>query len=131
MKPEVKVSIAVLVLLAMMFGFWIWTNCTHIGRVTRNLWRGSVQKVDDATNYNTLKEVENTCRTMIASYESDRLMWEQYKDSNDTEKQSWAEQAKIRANKTAATYNNYILENSYVWSGNVPDDVKGELEYLE
>ena len=47
------------------------------------------------------------------------------------EKQSWAEQAKMRANRTASTYNNYILENSYVWSGNVPNDIDSELDYLE
>lgn len=89
------------------------------------------QKVDDATNYETLKKVEDTCRAMISSYESDRMAYEQYKDSDNEEKQSWAEQAKMRANKTASTYNNYILENSFVWSGNVPKDIKTELEYIE
>lgn len=89
------------------------------------------QKIDDATNYETLKKVEDTCRAMQASYESDRLTWEQYKDSENEEKQGWAEQAKMRANKTAATYNNYILENSFVWSGNVPADIAGKLVYLE
>ena len=90
-----------------------------------------VQKVDDATNYKTLKKVEDTCRAMMSSYESDRLTYEQYKDSDNEEKQSWAEQAKMRANKTAASYNNYILENSFVWSDNVPDDIDEKLEYLE
>lgn len=89
------------------------------------------QKIDDATNYDTRKKVEDTCRAMISSYESDRLTYEQYKDSDNEEKQSWAEQAKMRANKTASSYNNYILENSFVWSGNVPDDVAEELDYIE
>lgn len=53
----------------------------------------------------------------------------EYTEAND--KQSWAEQAKMRANKTASTYNNYILENSYIWSGNVPADIATELEYIE
>lgn len=88
------------------------------------------RKIDDATNYDTLKKVEDTCRAMQASYESDRLTYEQYKGSDNEEKQSWAEQAKMRANKTAATYNNYILENSFVWSGNVPADIAEKLEYL-
>ena len=87
--------------------------------------------MDDATNYETLKKVEDTCRAMIASYETDRLTWEQYKSSNDEEKVGWAEQAKMRANKTAASYNNYILENSYVWRNNVPEDIRSELPYLE
>lgn len=37
----------------------------------------------------------------------------------------------MRANKTASTYNNYILENSFVWSGNVPDDIAKELDYID
>lgn len=102
-----------------------------LGVMSWNSWFGLVQRADDATNYETLKQVEDTCRSMIASYEADRLTYEQYKDSEDDEQQSWAEQAKMRANRTASTYNNYILENSYVWSGNVPNDIDSELDYLE
>lgn len=89
------------------------------------------RKIDDATNYETIKKVEDTCRAMIASYESDKLTYEQYKDSTNEEKQSWAEQAKMRANTTASSYNNYILNNSFVWNGNVPVDIEIELPYLE
>ena len=102
-----------------------------LGVMSWNSWFCLVQKADDATNYETLKQVEDTCRSMIASYEADRLTYEQYKNSEDDEQQSWAEQAKMRANRTASTYNNYILENSYVWSGNVPNDIDSELDYLE
>ncbi len=89
------------------------------------------QKIDDATNYETIKKVEDTCRAMIASYESDKLTYEQYKISTNEEKQSWAEQAKMRANKTASSYNNYILKNSFVWNGNIPSDIRMKLPYLE
>lgn len=106
-------------------------GCTPAGRAAWNNWFHEVQKADDATNYETKKKVEDTCRSMISSYESDKLTYEQYKDSDNEEKQSWAEQAKMRANKTASTYNNYILENSYVWEGNVPFDIKGRLEYID
>lgn len=95
-----------------------------------NSWDFIGHKVDDATKYESLKKVEDTCRSMIASYESDKLTYEQYKDSEDKEKQSWAEQAKMRANKTASSYNNYILENSFLWSGNVPKDISKKLDYL-
>lgn len=47
------------------------------------------------------------------------------------EKQSWAEQEKMRANKTAASYNEYVLKNSYVWNGNIPPDIRTNLSYLE
>ncbi|MBR5780419.1 MAG: hypothetical protein IKY27_00350 [Bacteroidales bacterium] len=114
------------------------TSTTGCGALLR--WGGTYygntvdyidHKIDDSTRYETKKKVEDTCRAMIASYESDKLTYEQYKDSDNEEKQSWAEQAKMRANKTASTYNNYILENSYVWSGNIPTDIKNELWYIE
>lgn len=88
------------------------------------------EKIDDATNYDKIKTVEDTCRAMIASYESDRMTYEQYRDSDNEDERSWASQAMMRANKTASTYNNYILNNSFVWSGNVPDDIRNELEYI-
>lgn len=116
-------------LLAFVLIFFFVAN--PLGVTYWNSWFGLVQRADDATNYETLKQVEDTCRSMIASYEADRLTHEQYKNSEDDEQRSWAEQAKMRANRTASTYNNYILENSYVWSGNVPEDIDMELDYLE
>ena len=120
-----------IILVILLIGLGIFFGATPTGKTMWNNWFHAVQKADDATNYKTLKQVEDTCRAMIASYESDRLVYEQYKDSEDEEKQSWAEQAKMRANKTASTYNNYILENSYVWSDNIPSDIKGRLDFLE
>lgn len=96
-----------------------------------NNWFHEVKVADDNTNYYTKKEVEDSCRAMISSYEADKLTYLQYKDSDNEEKQSWAEQAKMRANKTASTYNNYVLKNGYVWQNNVPSDIKTELEYIE
>lgn len=108
--------------------------CAATTPIGRGLWNShfyAVQKVDDATSYKTKKQVEDSCRAMIASYESDRMTYEQYKDSDSEEKQGWAEQAKMRANKTASTYNNYVLENNFVWNGNVPKDIQESLEYIE
>lgn len=106
-------------------------SATPAGVATWNNWWHGVQKADDLTNYETRKQVEDTCRAMIASYESDKLTYLQYKDSDNEEKQSWAEQAKMRANKTASSYNNYILKNSYVWKDNVPADIYMKLDYIE
>ena len=130
-KSDKLIASIVAIVLVMGIGSGIFFGATHVGKATWNLWFGSIQKVDDATNYETLKKVEDTCRAMISSYESDRLTWEQYKDSDDEEKVGWAEQAKMRANKTAASYNNYILENSYIWRNNVPKDIRSDLPYLE
>lgn len=99
------------------------------GVMAWNSWFGLVQKADDATNYETRRKVEDTCRSMIASYQSDRLVYEQYNGGSE-EQQSWADQAKMRANKTAVTYNEYVLKNSYVWAGNIPSDIDHELEIL-
>lgn len=100
-------------------------------RIMLNKINYSIHKADDATNYKTLKKVEDTCRSMISSYESDKLTYEQYKDSHNEDKLEWAEQAKIRANKTASIYNSYILKNNYVWLYAVPSDIRLQLDYLE
>lgn len=100
-------------------------------KALKNSYNYAVQKADDATNYKTLREVEDSCRAMIASYEADRLIFEQYKDSDNEEKQSWAEQAKMRANRTAAQYNEYVRKNSFVLADNVPNDIDERLEYVE
>lgn len=122
---------AIAAIAAVCIGLILFFVVNPLGVMSWNSWFGLVQRADDATNYETLKQVEDTCRSMIASYEADRLTYEQYRNNEDDEQRSWAEQAKMRANRTASTYNNYILENSYVWSGNVPEDIDMELDYLE
>ena len=120
------------IILATLFAVGIlYFTATPAGRANWNNWWHGVQKADDVTNYETIKKVENTCRAMIASYESDKLTYEQYKDSDNEEKQSWAEQAKMRANKTAVEYNNYILKNTYIWKYNVPADIYIKLEIID
>lgn len=119
------------VFICVVVGFSIFFNLTPTGKAIWNNQFHSIKKADDNTNYKTLKKVEDTCRSMIASYNADKLTYEQYKNSENEEKQSWAEQAKMRANKTASSYNNYILKNSYVWENNVPKDIYMELSYIE
>ena len=128
-----KSVIAALIVLAciLIIGLPIYFTATPSGVSAWNNWFGTVQKADDDTNYETLKRVEDTCRSMISSYNSDKLIYEQYKDSDDAEKQNWAEQAKMRANKTASTYNNYILKNDYIWQNNIPADIYRELSYID
>ena len=120
-----------LILAVLLVGLPLFFGATPVGRGLWNSWFHAVQKADDRTNYETLKKVEDTCRAMISSYNSDKLVYEQYKDSDNTEKQGWAEQAKMRANKTASTYNNYILKNNYVWKEGVPSDIYLTLPYLD
>ena len=100
-------------------------------RETVNKNQTAVQIVDDQTRYETLKKVADTCRAMISSYESDVLTWKQYKDSESEVERTWAAQAKMRANKTASSYNNYILQNNFVWKDNIPEDIHTTLDIIE
>lgn len=127
-RDKYESSLIAVTIVLVIFGYYF--LATPSGRTYWNKWFYDVQKADDSTNYETIKEVEDTCRSMIASYESDKLTYEMYKDSDDREKQEWGEQARMRANKTASTYNNYILKNSFVWEDNIPDDILDELPFI-
>lgn len=48
-------------------------------RETINGIRADVQKADGRSRYETMKQVEDTYRSMIASYRSDQLYYEQCK----------------------------------------------------
>ena len=123
MEDSTKIIIGIIIAVVLI--------ASPIGVAIVNNYAFVSQKVDDVTNYKTKKEVEDTCRILIVSYESDKLMFEQYKDSDNKEEKSWSNNAKIRANKTAITYNEYILKNNFVFQGNVPIDIKDQLEILE
>ena len=123
MEDSTKIIIGIIIAVVLI--------ASPIGVAIVNNYAFVSQKVDDVTNYKTKKEVEDTCRSLIVSYESDKLMFEQYKDSDNKEEKSWSNNAKIRANKTAITYNEYILKNNFVFQGNVPIDIKDQLEILE
>ena len=111
-------------------GLCIFFFATPTGKAIWNRYDYAMEKVDEQT-YEKQKELEDTCRAMIASYNYDKLIYEQYKDSEVSEERSWANNAKIRANQTASTYNNYIIKNSYVWRNNVPTDIYMTLAYIE
>ena len=102
-----------------------------IGTFVKNEVEFVDKKIEDRTNYDTRKKVEDTARASITSYKTDRATYEMYKDSDNEEKQSWAEQAKMRANKTANIYNEYMLKNSFVFDGNIPSDIEYQLEILK
>jgi hypothetical protein len=124
-----KEYILILVICFVLSGCLI--SCTPIGVAYWNSYDYTMHKTDDATNYHTKKQVEDTCRAMVASYNSDKLTYLQYKDSTKSDEQNWANEAKMRANKTAVTYNEYILKNDYVWDNNIPNDIAHELEYIK
>lgn len=124
-------KIFVIILAILFIAVSIYYSATPAGVAVWNNWFHAVQEADDLTRYETRKQVEDTCRATIVSYEADRLTWEQYKDSESAERRSWADAAKLRANKAALTYNEYILKNGYVFEGNIPADIRTMLEIIE
>ena len=130
-QEEKRFTIIVVGLILIITAVVLFFTLTPTGRKEWNDTMYQLHKVDDATLYSTRKQVEDTCRSMMSSYISDTLMYEQYCQSEDKELRTWAEQAKMRANKTAASYNEYVLKNSFVWQGNIPSDIKNSLEYLK
>lgn len=126
-KFLIAIGVIVLIILLLVVSIFLgWFNTWKTNKIEY-----VDQKIEDATSYETRKTVEDSCRAMVASYEADKLTWEQYNGSENSEQQSWADQAKMRANRTASNYNNYILKNSYVWDGNIPSDILEELPVIE
>ena len=123
-------TIIVTIISVILIGAIIFFGFTPGGRSVWNNYTHSLEKADE-NQYETKKQVEDTARSMIASYKSDVATYEQYKESDNEEKQSWAEQAKMRANRTANSYNEYILKNSYVWEDNMPSDIDYSLPIVE
>ena len=118
------------VLLVIAIGFGIYTAVVPAGRAFWLSYEHTMQKVEDRYSHATRKQVEDDCRAMIASYETDKLTWETYKDSENEERVDYALAAKARANRTATTYNQFILKNSYVFEGNIPADINHELSII-
>lgn len=131
MTKKVKVLVILGVTIVTLFiGLVIFFTATPAGRKVWNNWQASIQVADDNSNYETKKDVEDTCRAMIALYKNDANTYRIYKDAETEYYRSIAEDARIRANQTASTYNKYVLKNKYVWKGNVPSDIVLELKYI-
>lgn len=124
---KLKVCYVIASLVVVVLGFFI---VTPTGKSIVQDWSNSMKDVSE-TSYENQKKVEDTARAMISSYKSDKVTYETYINSEDKEEQSWAKQAKIRANNTAISYNEYILKNSRIWEDNLPDDIDSELSVIE
>lgn len=111
--------------------FLVYITFFPSGRAMINLYDNTMKQVDDRTTYETRKKVEDTARSSIASYKTDKATYEMYKNSENAEERSWGQQAKMRANKTATVFNEYMLKNSYVFNGNIPSDINYQLELLD
>lgn len=129
-KIIIILSIVIGSILLVVIGLAIYFNATPAGKKAWAEYQDNIQQAEDEGDYETRKKVEDTCRSMIASYKTDKLTYETYKDSDDAVLKSSANSARIRANQTANTYNEYVLKNSYVWKDNIPDDIVSALETI-
>jgi len=127
MSKKTKILIAILSIVAVVA---LIVAAPSITRAV-NTWRFGIQVAHDETDYATLRTVEDTARAMIASFNSDSLTWEQFRDSEVQEERNWANAARMRANRTAMTYNEFILRNSFVWRFGVPNDIFMELPTIQ
>lgn len=126
-----KIAVAVIAsVLTLGVGAGIFFGATPVGRQIITGYNYDMEKAGE-NNYENRRMVEEQCRSYIASYKADKLGYEQYKDSESELERSWAQSYKQRANRTAATYNEYMTKNSYVFKGNIPWDIPLSLTYLE
>lgn len=117
----ISVLSTLLIVAIIFFGF------TPIGKQIFLGYDSAMQEAGEVS-YQTRKDVEDTCRSMIASYKADVDIYNLYKDSDNPNQKNYADSALIRAVKTANEYNEYILKNSFVWKDNVPNDIYMSLE---
>lgn len=101
-------------------------GATAVGRtIWHNYWY-DVNKADEVS-YEVRKEVEDTARSYMASYNADVDLYHAYCDNEDENLRLYAESARMRAIQTANSYNEYLQKNSYVWKDNMPDDLPSTL----
>ena len=130
MLDDKRLVVPITVFIVVVVGLFIYYFATPGGRRDLNVRQEQFIVADNETKYTTKKMVEDTARSMIVSYQGDKLYWEQYKDSTNAKEQEWAGQAKFRANKTAILFNEYVLKNSRVWDNNIPKDISEKLPIL-
>lgn len=130
METKSKVLIGISsVIVALGIGAGIFFGATPVGRRIVTGYNYDMEKAGE-NNYENRKKVEDQCRAYISSYNADKLIYEQYKNSDSALEKGWSESARTRANTTAVTYNNYFLRNSYIFKDNIPNDICSELKII-
>ena len=107
--------------------FFIVAILTPAGRRFINKWEYDLKKVDEKS-YDSQKQVEDTLRAYLASYEVDKTTYLTYKDSEDKYEAALAKSAKVRLIETATYYNEYFSKNSFIWKDNKPSDLPDKLD---
>jgi len=66
-KARTRAKIALVIFVAVVCAGVLLLEFTPAGREVLNRWAYSLYKADDSVSYQTLKEVEDSCRAMQAS----------------------------------------------------------------
>lgn len=89
-----------------------------------------VIEAHNKTSAKVKKQVEDTARAHMATYTSDKLAYENIKNSKDPDDKYIARSYLTRMNTSASIFNEYMRKNSHVWEGNIPSDIDIELPYV-
>ncbi len=129
MKKIGIVLITIIVILLVGFGV---AYAIPSSRESINEYFFRLEQVDQETDYENRKMVEDTARAMITNYKVYEWEYNTYRVFDvGTDEYQRAIDAKLQANRIASSYNNYITQNSFVWSGNLPDDIPPTLPLIE
>lgn len=82
------------------------------------------QKENSIFDYSDKENAENYRRTLLLDYQVNEMLYEKYADEN----QDYARQCKIRANKIADNYCDFVLEYHKHWEN---EDILYTLPYIE
>lgn len=78
-----------------------------------------------------IEEVAGRCRWIISMWEQDLEFYNETAESDDPVVQEIHEFIKTRMNETAEAYNLYILQNAYVFCGDMPNDIYAAIAKIE
>lgn len=132
-SEEKAIKTLLKVIISIVFVFTVFGIAMLIpgSRAVINEYVFQIERVDQETDYQNRKMVEDTARAMITNYTSYKLEWEAYKTfPTDSQEYIRAINARTAANNVASNYNNYLTQNSYIFKGNLPYDIPFSLPYL-
>ena len=119
-----------LIAICFIFGLtFVYFTFVPAGRSILTTYDHSIKKAEE-NNYENRKKVEDTMRSIKSSYNKSVNNYNQYKDSTSEEDIKLANKYKTRANNSAEEYNK-LVNNSYIWEDNIPQDLPLKLNIIE
>lgn len=115
-------------------GFTIYINYVPAGIEWWTEYQATREKAGEDT-YENKKKVEDAARALIVSYESNLQDYEDAVElcaaNSESAYCSLKVTYKSRVNDAAIRFNEYMLENSFIWEDNIPEDIDRELPLID